>query len=192
MKLIVGLGNPGPSYAKNRHNVGYQVVERLAEQHQMAFARVMFKACVTTGTIDGERIVLARPLTFMNLSGQAVRPLLRWYHLDLSSLLVIHDDLDLPLGRIRLRSRGGSGGHKGVRSIIESLKSQEFPRLRIGIGRPVHADPEDYVLHDFTVEQLIIMGEAYDRAVAAAECFVSSGVTAAMSQFNRPATDAVG
>jgi PTH1 family peptidyl-tRNA hydrolase len=191
LKLIVGLGNPGPRYAHNRHNVGYQVVERLAKRHQLTFARVMFKAHVTTGHIAGERIVLARPLTFMNLSGQAVRPLLRWYHMDLSELLVIHDDLDLPLGRIRLRSGGGSGGHKGMRSIIQSLGSEEFPRLRIGIGRPVRGEPQDYVLKDFTVEQLVTMEQAFERAAAAAECFVNTGIVAAMGEFNSDGRDGV-
>jgi PTH1 family peptidyl-tRNA hydrolase len=189
VKLIVGLGNPGPRYANNRHNVGYQVVERLAQQHQLSLSRTMLKARVTSGCIAGEKIVLARPLTFMNLSGQAVRPLLHWYRLDLSELLVVHDDLDLPLGRIRLRSRGGSGGHKGMRSIIQALNSEEFPRLRIGIGRPVRGEPQDYVLQDFSTEQLITMAEAYDRAVAALERFISTGITAAMREFNPPVRD---
>jgi PTH1 family peptidyl-tRNA hydrolase len=191
LKLIVGLGNPGPRYADNRHNVGYHVVERLAQRHQPTFGRVMFRAHVTTVGIAGHRTVLARPLTFMNLSGQAVRPLLRWYHLDLAELLIIHDDLDLPLGRIRLRQGGGSGGHKGMRSIIESLNSEEFPRLRIGIGRPVRGDPQDYVLQDFTPQQLITIEVAYDRAVSATECFISNGIAEAMSEFNRTAGDAV-
>lgn len=189
MKLIVGLGNPGPRYANNRHNVGFQVVARLAERHRLTFGRVMFKACVTSGSIAGERIVLARPLTFMNLSGQAVRPLLRWYHLDLSELLVIHDDLDLPLGRIRLRPSGGSGGHKGMASIIQSLNSEEFARLRIGIGRPVRGEPQAYVLQDFYQEQLSTMEEAYDRAVSAAEHFIRDGIVAAMDEFNRTGQD---
>jgi len=191
LKLIVGLGNPGPRYANNRHNVGYQVVERLAQRHHMTFARMMFKAHVTTSAIAGEKIVLARPLTFMNLSGQAVRPLLRWYHLDLADLLVIHDDLDLPLGRIRLRQGGGSGGHKGMRSIIECLNSEEFPRLRIGIGRPLRGEPQEYVLRDFSAAQLATMEKAYDHAAAAVECFVSAGIVAAMSEFNRTVQDTV-
>jgi len=189
--MIVGLGNPGPRYANNRHNVGYQVVERLAQRYQMTYARVMFKAHVTTGVIAGERIALARPLTFMNLSGQAVRPLLRWYHLDLSELLIIHDDLDLPLGRIRLRQGGGSGGHKGMRSIIHCLNSEEFPRLRIGIGRPTRGEPQEYVLHDFSTEQLTTMQKAYYQAAAAAERFVSAGIVTAMSEFNRTVQDTV-
>jgi PTH1 family peptidyl-tRNA hydrolase len=153
----------------------------------MTHARVLFKACVTTGSIADERTVLARPLTCMNLSGQTVRPLLRWYRLALSDLLVIHDDLDLPLGRIRLRERGGSGGHKGMRSIIQSLNSEEFPRLRIGIGRPLHGEPQHYVLQDFTAEQSITMDRTYHRAAAAAEHFVAHGIVSAMGEFNRNA-----
>lgn len=184
MKLIVGLGNPGPSYARNRHNVGFQCVERFIKRHGLVSERTMFKALVTAGQINSSKVLLARPLTFMNLSGQAVRPLLRWYRVALSDLLVVYDDLDLPLGGIRLRQRGGSGGHKGMRSIIEALGSEEFPRLRIGIGRPTHGDPQDYVLSDFTLDESIVMEEAYERAVNAIELFITEGIVAAMNKCN--------
>ena len=140
MKLIVGLGNPGPHYAHNRHNVGYQCLERIAREHSMDFSKVMFKAYVASGQIAGEKVLLAKPLTFMNLSGQAARPLFRWYRVALPDLLVVYDDLDLPTGKIRLRKKGGSGGHKGMASIIEMLGTQDFARLRIGIGRPIHGE----------------------------------------------------
>jgi PTH1 family peptidyl-tRNA hydrolase len=184
VKLIVGLGNPGPRYARNRHNVGYQCVERVAQQHGLAFGKVMFKAYIVSGRVDGARVVLARPLTFMNLSGQAVRPLLRWYHVALSDLLVIYDDLDLPLGRIRVRQKGGSGGHKGMRSIVKALGTEDFPRLRIGIGRPARGEPQDYVLSDFTSDELITMEDAYGRAVAAIVSFVTEGIAIAMNTAN--------
>jgi PTH1 family peptidyl-tRNA hydrolase len=184
LKLIVGLGNPGPRYSHNRHNVGYQCIERLVRMYDMPAPRIMFKAYVTSGIVEGERTVLARPLTFMNLSGLAVRPLLLWYHLALSDLLVVHDDLDLPLGKLRLRSGGSSGGHKGLQSIIETLGSQTVARLRIGIGRPVHGEPPDYVLSDFTPDELITMEASYDRAVAAIVSFTTLGITAAMNQVN--------
>ena len=185
MKLIVGLGTPGPRYANNRHNVGYQCIERLVRQYDMPAARIMFKAYVTSGNMEGMRTVLARPLTFMNLSGLAVRPLLHWYHLAMPDLLVIHDDLDLPLGKLRLRPSGSSGGHKGMQSIIEALGSQDIFRLRIGIGRPVHGlPPPDYVLSDFSSDELITMETAYDRAVAAIVSFVAEGVAAAMNKAN--------
>jgi PTH1 family peptidyl-tRNA hydrolase len=184
LKLIIGLGNPGPRYANNRHNVGYQVIERLVRQYDMPAGRIMFKAYITSGQIVGVRAVLARPLTFMNSSGLAVRPLLRWYHLQLSALLVIYDDLDLPLGKVRLRPSGSSGGHKGMQSTIETLGSQGFARLRIGIGRPVHGEPPGYVLSDFGPDELITMEAAYDRSIAAVVSFVTEGVTAAMNQVN--------
>lgn len=186
MKIIVGLGNPGPSYAKNRHNVGYQCVERLAQRCGATSSRVMFKALTTSGQIAGVKVVLARPLTFMNLSGQSVGPLLHWYHADLADLLVICDDLDLPLGKIRLRPHGGSAGHKGMRSVIDALGTQEFARLRVGIGRPAHGEPQGYVLDDFSLDESIVMQDAYDRATAAVEAFVVEGIAVAMNQFNSP------
>jgi PTH1 family peptidyl-tRNA hydrolase len=182
VKLIVGLGNPGPRYAQNRHNVGYKCLERIAQHYDMTAGKVMFKAYVARGQIGGHKVVLARPLTFMNLSGLAVRPLLRWYHLALDDLLVIYDDLDLPLGSIRLRRKGGSGGHKGMRSIIQALGSQAFPRLRIGIGRPVRGEPEDYVLSDFAADQWVVMESAFDQAIAAVASFVTQGIVGAMNK----------
>jgi len=189
VKLIVGLGNPGPHYAQNRHNVGYQCIARLAERHSLPSGRVMFKAFMTSGHIAGVKTVLARPLTFMNLSGQAVRPLLRWYRIALDDLLVIYDDLDLPLGKIRLRQQGGSGGHKGMRSITEVLGTEAFPRLRVGIGRPVHGEPPDYVLSDFTADEWIAMDGALDQAVVAVETFIAAGIRAAMNRHNVPPED---
>jgi PTH1 family peptidyl-tRNA hydrolase len=189
VKLIVGLGNPGPRYARNRHNIGYQCVERLAQQHGLTFGKIMFKAYIVSGEIAGTRILLARPLTFMNLSGQAVRPLLRWHHVALADLLVIHDDLDLPLGKIRLRRKGGAGGHKGMRSIIEALETEDFPRLRVGIGRPVQGEPQDYVLNDFARDELIVMEDTYEHVIAAIQCFIAEGITAAMNKFNSPGLD---
>jgi PTH1 family peptidyl-tRNA hydrolase len=184
VKLIVGLGNPGPRYTQNRHNAGYQCLERIAQRYDMTVGKVMFKAYVARGQIGDHKVVLARPLTFMNLSGLAVRPLLRWYHLLLDDLLVIYDDLDLPLGSIRLRQKGGSGGHKGMGSIIQALGSQDFSRLRIGIGRPVHGEPENYVLNDFRPDEWAIMEGAFDQAAAAVASFVAEGVAAAMNKAN--------
>lgn len=186
MKLIVGLGNPGPNYARNRHNVGYQCIERLARRHSMSFGRMMFKSMIASGTVNGTRTLLAKPLTFMNLSGQSVRPLLRWYRVLPSDLLVIYDDLDLPLGKIRLRQKGSSGGHKGMASIIQELASDEFARLRIGIGRPVHGEPPDYVLSDFTRDESIVMDLAFDQATAAVEAFLKEGIALTMNRFNLP------
>ena len=184
MKLIIGLGNPGPGYANNRHNVGFQCVDRMVRRHGPASSRIMHKAHVSSVQIGGTKVMLAKPLTFVNLSGQAVSSLLLWYHVGVSDLLVIHDDLDLPLGRIRLRQEGGSGGHKGVLSIIGALGTESFPRLRIGIGRPVHGDPRDYVLSDFAPDELLVVESIYSRATAAVESFIVHGIAAAMNTFN--------
>lgn len=184
-KLIVGLGNPGRQYAHHRHNVGFQCLDRLAQTHGLSFARQRAKASLALGKIANVRVVLAKPLTYMNLSGQAVKPLVGFYRLSLADLLVIYDDLDLPLGTIRLRPEGGSGGHKGVRSIIEALGSQNFPRLRVGIGRPPDNDAISYVLSDFTAEEQITLESVYEKVGAAVELFLQEGIEVAMNRYNR-------
>jgi len=187
VKLIVGLGNPGPRYANNRHNVGFQCLDRLAQAHGLAFQRRENKALLARGQIAGVEVILAKPQTYVNLSGQAVERLARSYQVPLEDILVIYDDMDLPLGRIRLRPGGGAGGHKGVRSIIEHLGSRDFPRLRVGIGRPPgRMDPVDYVLGDFTPEERPVIEEVYERAIAAVECWLREGIVAAMNRYNRP------
>jgi PTH1 family peptidyl-tRNA hydrolase len=183
-KLIVGLGNPGRKYIHNRHNVGFQCLARLAQVHGLSFAQRRAKASLAVGKIADIRVVIARPLTYMNLSGQAVRQLVSFYKLSLEDILVIYDDLDLPLGTIRLRPEGGSGGHKGMRSIIEALGSQTFPRLRVGIGRPPDNDAVSYVLSDFTADEQIELESVYERVVAAVELFLGEGVEAAMNVYN--------
>lgn len=183
-RLIVGLGNPGRKYAHNRHNVGFQCLDRLAQAHSLSFAQRRAKASLALGKIANVGVVLARPLTYMNLSGQAVRQLVSFYQLSLKDILVIYDDLDLPLGTIRLRPEGGSGGHKGMRSIIETLGSQAFPRLRVGIGRPPGNDAISYVLSDFTADEQITLENVYEKVVAAVELFLREGIEAAMNVYN--------
>ena len=183
-KLIVGLGNPGRKYAHNRHNVGFQCLDRLAQAHGLSFTQRRAKASLALGKIADVRVVLARPLTYMNHSGQAVRPLVSFYKLSFEDILVIHDDLDLPLGTTRLRPEGGSGGHKGMRSIIEALGSQAFPRLRVGIGRPPGNDAVSYVLSDFTADEQITLESVYERVVAAVELFLRESIEAAMNAYN--------
>jgi PTH1 family peptidyl-tRNA hydrolase len=191
-KLIVGLGNPGRKYAHNRHNVGFQCLDRLAQAHDLSFRggvlnrlkRRRAKASLASGKIADVGVVLARPLTYMNLSGQAVGQLVSFYKLSLEDILVICDDLDLPLGTIRLRPEGGSGGHKGMRSIIEALGSQAFPRLRVGIGRPPGNDAVNYVLSDFTADEQITLVSVYEKVVAAVELFLREGIEAAMNVYN--------
>ena len=191
-KLIVGLGNPGPVYARNRHNVGYRCVDALARTHGLSFARRQFRALVAGGPICGRPALLAKPLTFMNLSGNAVGALMRFYKLAPADLIVVYDDLDLPLGRVRLRAAGGSGGHKGMQSIIERLGTEEFARLRVGIGRPAFGDPVEYVLQNFGPDEEIEIGRALERAVKALEAWLSDGIEAAMNRFNRASELEVG
>jgi PTH1 family peptidyl-tRNA hydrolase len=184
--LIAGLGNPGPKYAANRHNVGFHCVERLALAHGLAFDKRQKRARVARGTIRGQRVVLAKPQTYMNASGRAVVPLAHFYKVQLECLLVIYDDLDLPLGTIRLRPEGGSGGHKGMRSIIEHLGTPSFARLRIGIGRPPgQMDPAAYVLQNFPVSEATLLEETVERAIAAIEAWMTEGIEVAMNQHNR-------
>jgi PTH1 family peptidyl-tRNA hydrolase len=192
-KLIVGLGNPGRKYAHNRHNVGFQCLDRLAQAHGLSFGgRILSrtkgrraKASLAPGKIADIEVVLAKPLTYMNLSGQAVKQLTHSYRLSLGDVLVIHDDLDLSLGTIRLRPEGGSGGHKGILSIIEALGSQSFPRLRVGIGRPPGNDAVSYVLSDFTGDEQIVLENVYERVVAAVVLFLREGIEAAMNAYNQ-------
>ncbi len=153
-RLIVGLGNPGPRYARTRHNIGFLAVEALAEAHRLDFSRREHHALTAHGRIGEQRVILAKPQTWMNESGLAVAALTRFYRIPPEAIFVLHDDLDLPLGTLRFRSEGSSGGHRGVQSLIERLGSSAFPRLRLGIGRPPgRMDPAAYVLQDFSQEE---------------------------------------
>lgn len=183
--LIVGLGNPGPEYAYNRHNVGFRVVDTFAQAHQMAFRRILHQALIAEGRLAGQRVILAKPQTFMNLSGRSVRPLVSYYRVPLNRLLVVYDDMDLPLGALRLRPRGSPGGHNGMKSIVQALGTIEFPRLRIGIGRPPgHMSPVDYVLQNFRPDEEEILEGVLHRAAQAVCTFIEEGLEAAMNRFN--------
>ena len=183
--LIAGLGNPGPKYRHNRHNVGFMVVNALAEHTQIPIRRVQFRALVGKGCFSGERLVLAKPQTYMNDSGQAVAPLAHFYKIPPEQMIVIHDDLDLPFGTLRLRPQGGAGGQHGVESIIAKLGQRDFSRLRVGIGRPPgRMDPRDYVLHDFDSHDITYFPELMGRAVDAILCFIQDGIEKAMNDFN--------
>ena len=183
--ILIGLGNPGRQYARSRHNVGFMLIDRLALRLDATGTRLQSKALVCSALYEGRRILLAKPQTYMNLSGHSVDALARFYKLPLEHLLVAHDDLDLPLGTIRLRPGGGPGGQKGVASAIERLGSRSFSRLRIGIGRPPgRMDPADYVLQDFGSGELEELAEVLDRAAQAAMVFVKEGIEPAMTKFN--------
>lgn len=183
--LLVGLGNPGREYLWNRHNAGFMVIDRLAVRLGARGMRLQSKAIVMAATHDQHKLILAKPQTYMNLSGQSVQGLIHFYRLPLERVLVIYDELDLPFGVIRLRPAGGAGGHNGVASIIERLGRQDFPRLRIGIGRPPgRMEAADYVLQDFSREETALLSEILDRAAEAALTFVAEGLEAAMNKFN--------
>ena len=192
MKLIVGLGNPGRGYAHNRHNVGFVCLNHFARKQGIRFDRKQGKARIGTGEVAGSKVVLARPQTYMNLSGQSVSRLMKKFNINLNDLLVIHDDLDLSLGKIRLRHGSSSGGHKGIDSIISSLGSQDFTRLRVGIGRPAtegfvptsEADIIAYVLSNFTSEEKQIIVQVIPRAGEAIYCLLSQGLVVAMNKYN--------
>lgn len=186
--LIVGLGNPGPDYARTRHNVGFRCLKLLARRHGLFFDQKKARARLARGKISGRPVALARPYTYMNRSGRAVAGLQRWLRLPPRRILVIYDDLDLPLGTTRLRGEGGSGGHHGMDSIIDKLGTEAFPRLRVGIGRPEDAgeDPVDYVLQPFQPAEEAIIEPALERAADAVECFLAEGLVPAMSRYNRP------
>ena len=183
--LIIGLGNPGREYKHNRHNIGFMLVDRLAERLGVTFSRLESRALVTKGDYRSQRLVLAKPQTYMNLSGQSAGSLIRFYKVPLEHFLVAYDDVDLPYGMLRLRPSGGSAGQKGMISIIERLGSQEFPRLRLGIGRPPgRMDAAAYVLQDFPRQEAKILPQILDRAVEAVLTFVSEGIATAMNSYN--------
>jgi PTH1 family peptidyl-tRNA hydrolase len=187
--LVIGLGNPGREYKESRHNIGFLLADRLAARMGVAFGRLESKALVAKGEQDGQRVILAKPQTYMNLSGQSASSLVRFYKIPLEHLLVAYDDVDLPFGFVRLRPGGGSAGQKGMASIIQSLGSEEFPRLRLGIGRPPgRMGASDYVLQNFSKDQQEQLNVLLDRAADAAQVFVTQGLDTAMNLYNGPGT----
>jgi len=191
MKLIVGLGNPGRTYAHNRHNAGFRCLNYFARLHSIRFDHRQCRARVGTGELGGEQLLLAKPGTFVNLSGNSVAGLVHKHNIPLSNLLVIYDDLDLPLGKIRLRQSGSSGGHKGMNSIISTLGSEDFPRIRVGIGRPQVEEQSisedaivNYVLSDFSPQEEAIIKPVIATVSEAIDCFITEGIEAAMGKFN--------
>ena len=186
-KLIIGLGNPGKKHYNNRHNVGFIILDLLANELGFEFTRRQFKALVTDGSLNGSKLILAKPQTFMNHSGRSVGSLTRFYRIPYSDMLVVYDDLDLPPGTMQLRPAGGSAGHNGMRSIFDNLGTQAFPRLRIGIGRPPgRMDPADYVLQDFNSDDQPLLEIALKRAVDCVRLYIHEGIQAAMTKFNSP------
>ena len=193
MKLIVGLGNPGLFYANNRHNIGFTCVRHIGKEHKIKFSKKQGQARTGSGQIDGQKVTLARPQTYMNNSGEAVGPLLRRLKTTPADLIVIHDDLDLPTGKIRLRFGGGSGGHKGIESIVAHIGSRDFYRIRVGIGRPPDtesASPDKetaviaHVLSGFTRDEKKIIRKVIPDVGLAVTCLLTEGLETAMNRFN--------
>jgi PTH1 family peptidyl-tRNA hydrolase len=183
--LLIGLGNPGREYRDNRHNLGFMVIDRLIVRLNARGIKVQSKAIVTSATYEERKLILAKPQTYMNLSGQSAQGLLNFYKIPMENMLIAHDDLDIPFGTIRIRPGGGPGGQKGMASTIEQLGTKEFPRLRIGIGRPPgRMNPSDYVLQNFSREEMKILSEIVDRAAEAALTFVIEGLKKAMNKYN--------
>lgn len=183
MKLVVGLGNPGKRYSETRHNLGFKVVNELARRHQVEKEESRFDAIIGHCRIGAEKVLLLKPLTYMNLSGRSVQPLMRFYKIPLQDLVVVYDDMDLPKASLRIRTTGSSGGHKGIASIIELLASPDFARIRVGIGRPPYGVTE-WVLSAPPAEERLDFEAVVLRAADAAECWVRDGIVKAMNQFN--------
>ena len=183
--LIVGLGNPGPEYARTRHNAGFLCVEELARRGGLKWERPRLKAAQARGKLAGRDVVLAKPQTYMNLSGTSVAQLVKWYKTPLSDLLIVYDELDLPFGQLRLRAGGSAGGHNGLTSVLQQLRTSEVPRLRIGVGRPEWGEPKGYLLSRFTKDQTERLPALIDRAADAAELWLREGLIAAMNRYNQ-------
>jgi len=187
MKIVVGIGNPGKRYAGTRHNVGYRVIEKLAETLDATGARERFGALVQEALADGEKILLVRPLTYVNLSGTAVRRAVDWFRCRVDDLIVICDDMNLPLAGVRVRRSGGTGGHNGLQSIVDHLGTTEFSRIRIGIGSPgPHIDGAEYVLGKFREDSEPFIAQACDEAARAVITWVRQGIDECMNAHNRP------
>jgi PTH1 family peptidyl-tRNA hydrolase len=189
VKIIAGLGNPGDQYEWTRHNVGFQVADRLAETYHLNLSRRRFSSHYATGWIDSEKVIVVKPMTFMNRSGEAIQKVLSFFDIGVKDLVVIHDDLDLPFGTFRFKREGGDGGHQGVRSIIGSLGETTFPRLKVGIGRPPRGmDAADYVLQAFGAVERSQLDEILSESVEALSLLLREGVAAAMNRYHKKET----
>lgn len=187
MFIIAGLGNPTKEYEGTRHNVGFDVIDRLSEKYNIAVDTKKHRAFIGKGMIAGQKVILAKPQTYMNLSGESIRSLLDYYKVDEEhELLVIYDDVSLGVGQLRIRAKGSAGGHNGIKNIIAHLGGQVFPRIKIGVGeKPPKYDLADYVLGHLSKAEKILMDEGYDNAVRAVEMIVSGDIEGAMNEYNR-------
>lgn len=184
MYVIAGLGNPGKKYENTRHNMGFITIDRLAEKHNIKIDKLKFKALVGEGRITGQKVLLVKPQTYMNLSGESIREVMQFYKLEPEELIVIYDDIDLELGALRIRKFGSAGTHNGMRSVVYQLKSDRFPRIRIGIGNQKKGDLADFVIGGFSKAEVPVMEETVMKAVSAIECMVEEDIDIAMNRYN--------
>lgn len=183
--IIVGLGNPGDKYEKTRHNVGFNVIDLLAKEYSIDVSKLKHKALIGEGRVGTEKVILVKPMTYMNLSGESVVDICNYYNVDLENVIVIYDDIDLDVGKIRIRKKGSGGTHNGMRSIIKCLGSNEFPRVRIGISKPKNGqDLADFVLSRFAKEDEKSLNESFENAVAAIDCAIRQDLDLAMNRYN--------
>ena len=185
MKLIAGLGNPTDKYAGTRHNVGFEVIDRIADEYGIGLDTIKNKGMYGKGKIDGKTVILLKPMTFMNLSGESVSAVAAYYKIAPEDIIVIYDDINLDVGRLRVRQKGSAGGHNGIKNIIAHLHTEEFARVRVGVGmKPPKMDLADYVLSRFSKEEQEIMDEGYERAVKAAVLMINDEIERAMNDYN--------
>ena len=183
MYLIAGLGNPGREYVGTRHNIGFEAADALCSKFDIKFNKEKFRAVFGSGTIAGEKVIVAKPQTYMNLSGESIRELAEWYKIDSENIIIMYDDISLPVGKLRIREKGSAGGHNGLKNIIAHLGTDAFPRVKVGVGAPEH-DIVDWVIGPFTANERKVIDSVLDRALGAAECIITDGVSAAQNRYN--------
>lgn len=185
MYLIVGLGNPEAEYGKTRHNMGFNTINKIAEQYHINVNKTKFQGLSEVGTIEGQKVILVKPQTYMNLSGECVKPFVDFYKIEKENILVIYDDMDIEPGKIKIRKKGSSGGHNGMKSIIQMIGTEEFPRIRIGIGRPVHSGDEiNHVIGAIPEDEIPLLDKGIEKAKDAVIEILKNGVDIAMNKFN--------
>lgn len=185
MYLIIGLGNPEPEYSRTRHNMGFDVINRLAKKYEIELSRSNYQAIFGSGIIEGEKVILVKPQTFMNASGESIKKYVDFYKIPLEKVLVIYDDMDTDVGKIRVRAKGGAGSHNGMKSVVEELGKEDFPRIRVGIGRPKDEfDRIDYVIGAIPDEEYVELQEGQEKAVGATIYYILHGIDEAMNHFN--------
>lgn len=184
MYVIAGLGNPGKKYENTRHNMGFITIDQLAEKHNIKADKLKFKALVGEGRIAGQKVLLVKPQTYMNLSGESIREVMNFYKLEPENLVVIYDDIDIEAGTLRIRKFGSAGTHNGMKSVVYQLQSDRFPRIRLGIGSQKKGDLVDFVIGGFSKEEVPVLEEAVKNAVLAVECIIEEGIDKAMNQYN--------